>query len=67
MRDGLRFCSVAAFRDVCHDMFVGGVKALAAQKGQREELRRNMSLVCAWTTWLPKKVEDMRAAHPLRA
>lgn len=43
MRDGLRFCSVAADLEACHDDVYRFDSALTSQNGQSDEEMRNMA------------------------
>jgi len=57
MRDGWRFCSVAAPRVDCHDGVMALAKARASQNGQMDDVRRNM-LVCDQLYYCHMRISD---------
>ncbi len=64
IRDGLRFCSVAAPLEGCHEWKMVFAIARASQKGHTDEERRSITLDCPITCRLSQKVETCSCGQP---
>lgn len=61
MRDGRRFCSVAAVLDGCHGRLKALARAPASQCGHRDKERRNMAKMMYHMLLCQKKLEVVRS------